>query len=232
MLSLYQLGQYGSARCSRTFKEAVFWISQFSFSFCPFQSMEVSQLWQELNSDVSVVLFISCQFVACQWKLLQQTSLPVNILASSREKRKGVKMLFFFKNVNISSTYRIFALSRNTCGSVRLNFTAYTDPISDMYLSSLGWRIALDEKLVELSRDESHKRVRYTYIQTHTDVWPVSSGDSDTERCWNFEWRPGWHDASWKRRGAAGWDARRFVNSAPACQFLEFLMVNQLWRFD
>lgn len=221
MLSLYQWGQYGSARCSRTFKEAVLWISQFSFSFCPFQSMEVSQLWQELNSDVSVVLFISCQFVACQWKLLQQTSLPVNILASSREKRKGVKMLFFFLMLTFPALIGFLHFPETLCGSVRLNFTAYTDPISDMYLSSLGWRIALDEKLVEFRWVPQASQI-HLHTNTHRCVTSVFGW------FWHWEVLEFWMETrlTWCKLKATGSGRLRCETLCQLCSALSVLRVS------
>lgn len=64
---------------------------------------------------------------------------------------------------------------------------------------------------------ESHRRVRYTHIQTHSGLWPVPLGDSYTESCWDVEWRLG---LTWCKLKAMGCGKPRWETLCQLCSTL------------
>lgn len=88
--------------------------------------MKVSQLWRELNSDVSVVLFIIHQFVQRRRKLLQRTSLQLSFLVSTAEEQVNIAQVFS-RNVYICEDKGFCPFRKHSvaqCGSMGSPFNS------------------------------------------------------------------------------------------------------------
>lgn len=160
----------------------------------PFTANESISAPEGENSDISVVLFVTCQFLRCQRKPLAHTSIHLCIYVCWILKETITSV--FLKWLDSTG---LLHLQKHLVAQWASCQQRTTDPTSDMTLSSLWHCTTLNERLTEFNLSPRGESDKLTYKHTVVYMWPVSLGHSSPVSCGSCERSlAGWHNTKWK----------------------------------